>query len=103
MNVTVCATWYASWKDHGCTVLRYDVPDKYGRDEKSVRALFEKTAREYAEQTDDDYAKYQIECGFDWGVFADCVDQEFLARYNLRPVDSVDSLVLHVDFGECLA
>lgn len=103
MVVTVCATWFSSWKDHGCTVLNYEVDDEHCESEQAVRELFGKIARDFADTTDDDYAKYQIECGFDWGVFADCVDAEFLARYGVRMLETPNAMILHTDYNETLA
>jgi len=96
MIVTICASWYSSWKDHGTSVRMYEVPDRY-KDEESVLKLFRRIASDFAEKTDDDYAKEQIECGFDWGVFFDCVDRGFMFRYGVKEIGKDMGLTISVD------
>lgn len=84
MLVNICAIWNSSWKDYGVASTVYEVPDGQYRYDDDVLALFGRIARDFAEQTDDEYALDQIECGFDWGIFMDCVDNEFLGRYGVK-------------------
>ena len=96
MIVTICAHYYATRSDHGTTVRMYKVPDRYD-DEASVLKLFERIATDFAKSTEDDYAKEQIECGFDWGVFFDCIDNSFMYRYGVMEIAQDMGMVIEVE------
>jgi len=100
MVVTINAVWHESWKDYGCASEMYELLDKYD-DERSVLELFERIAKDFAKHTDDGYAKEQIGCGFNWGVFFDCVDDAFLYRYGVRRLKTPKAMCIDVMHSDC--
>jgi len=95
MIVTICARYFDG-RNFDTSVRMYKVPDRYDEEEKVLK-LFERIAIDFAEHTDDEYAKEQIECGFDWGVFFDCVDNKFLITYGVWEVGHDLGMVIDVE------
>lgn len=97
MRVTICATYNISYNQVECAVFCYEVPNKHCKSKEGILSLFTKIAQDFASETDDDYALSEIECGFDWGSFNECIDDEFLARYGVVPIDCSDEWFFTVD------
>lgn len=101
MVISINATWYEKWNDYGCVTELYDIPDEYSGDEQRILKLFNRIASDFAKQTNDKYAIEQIEYGFDWGIFFDCVDNGFLLRYGVRRLDNKAAMSIDVMHDEC--
>lgn len=102
MLVNISAIWHEYWKGFGTCAAFYEVPDEIDSREKALK-LFGRIARDFAEQTDDDHAIEQIEYGFDWGIFIDCVSDEFLQGYGVKRIEIPDCMAIDVPYDDIVS